>query len=139
MDKAIKSDLLHFTAGTRLQCPNCLLVSNNHGYFDFGEFIYDSGSEYSRGRKYFANYHFCHNCGTTDAPYLHDGSVDFSKCNKQFIDSGNYESWNFNPSEMSRSEKKIKDLEEELEYHKEIIRKGNEEFENLWHTEEDRK
>lgn len=56
------SKILHFPAGTRLRCPNCGTISNNHKpHSPREEYYWDEKMNPS-----FVFLHTCHRCGYTD-------------------------------------------------------------------------
>lgn len=129
MSKPIRSIKLHYNEGTRLMCPNCLTVSNHHIALEPQTFIYLGGKPYT------ACYHICHRCKATDMPW--DGSGDFGDYNKQFIDSANYESYDYDHNEINHAQEQVKILERELNHYKDLLEKAEKHYASLWQTDED--
>ncbi|WLY87228.1 hypothetical protein [Vibrio phage vB_VibM_83AMN] len=129
MSKPIESNKLHFNAGTRLMCPDCLTVSNHHIAVETHEFVYLGG------KPYIACYHVCYKCGASDMPWTGEGT--FMDANKQFIDSANYESYDYNHNEINHAQEQVKILERELNHYKDLLEKAEKHYASLWQTDED--
>lgn len=114
------SNNLLFPAGTRLMCPNCGTISNNHKaslplYAQYRHGIPDNPQ--------WVSFHTC-SCG-----YCDDSGGGFT-------DSGNYEC--DDTRDIQKWEDELAELEEEMEELKYKIQKGKDRWEELWGTNEDR-
>lgn len=118
-------ELLH-TPGTRLMCNACGLVSSNHKMSMPFEYMYTSplgkNNVFTHG-PYYACYHYCKRCSNND-----DTGIGF-------LDSGNYEC--DETRDISKWEKELSGLEDEVENLKFKIKKGKARWEELWGTDED--
>lgn len=129
----VKGDNLLFSPGTRLMCPNCLTVSNSHNVLDFLFYIYTTPA--FETKSYFACYHECKSCGATDAPFWENKEP--SQCNICFIDSGNYESSDYIPGNISKWTKELEQALEEVRLLKSQIKRAQDDFNKYWGTSED--
>lgn len=113
------SKILHFTAGTRLMCPNCGTISNKHKpHSPREEYYWDT----TIGPN-FVFLHTCHRCGYTDD----EGSG--------FTDSGNDLRDEF--TKLDEWEKELSELRDTVSELENRVAKAKALWEKCWQSDED--
>ncbi len=119
-DEIIQSGIMLFDAHTRLMCPDCGIVSNNHLCSD--PFFYQYKHSPFIGPQLVCH-HTCHRCGYKD------------DMGSGFTDSGNYECEE--TSGLQEWEEELSQLEDEIAELKEKIANGKRRWSMLWDVDTD--
>lgn len=119
MENAPVSKMLHFSSYTRLRCPHCGTISNNHKAHSprYERYWYETA------HPQLVFLHTCHRCGYTDD--IGDG----------FMDSGNDEREEF--KNLYDREAEINKEQDELDYKRAKLKQDLALFERCWQSDED--
>lgn len=113
------SKILHFNAGTRLMCPNCGTISNNHkSHSPRREYYWDM-----KGYAHDCCLHTCHRCGYTDD----EGSG--------FTDSGNDDRDEF--KDLWDRESELNERQRELDSDRAKFKEDQALYARCWQSDED--